>query len=331
MKRRATTRFLLLSALGATVACPAGAVEHSCATLSVEADSRLRARHPELAGRVREAFEGRADVEPCPRISLSFERSLIGVEVELPDGRSAVRSLERSEDVVPTLEALLLVPEVEKAKLEPPPERPSKPRRRPPLSRAPTSAGPEPDRGVSSARAASQPSTLRVELSAALGVRAGDDHVGVGLGLSSLLQISSWFAGFQARADQYQTSNDSIGFVEVGILTGKRIDLEPFALDLLAGPAFALQGAMTRTDVMQTPQDGSTTKTERTRTLTEAGPQTRALFGTRLSFDARSIFHAFVALDGDVALSSSDDGAPGAAELPAWTVGLSVGSTVGTP
>jgi hypothetical protein len=337
MKRRAATGFVLLLGASSTgLARPALAVEQSCATLSVEADSDLRARHPELAPHVHRAFDGRSDVESCPRITLSLERSRIGVQVELPDGRSARRSLERSEDVVPTLEALLLVPEISTAGFEPArpiPPAPAKPKRRTASRPEPVSEIPELDRGVASSSSKTfQPSLVRINLSGAVGARVGDGFVGATLGLSSFLEVSTWLVGLQARADQYKGASDSVGVLELAVPIGKRVYLEPFALDLVAGPAFAWQGASMQSDVAaQAPeQDAPSDGVVREHIVSESGVEPRAFVGARLSFDALSSFHGFVAFDGDFALAENNDGPTGVPELPAWTLGLSVGSTVGT-
>jgi hypothetical protein len=337
MNRRVATSLLVLNGtLSAAVASPSRAAEQSCSTLSVETDRPTRARYPDLAERVQQAFSDRADVEPCARISLSLRETAIEIEVALPDGRSALRSLDRAEDVVPTLEALLLVPESSSSRLSSPrllPAAPaSKPKPRPSSARQVTPGERDPvlDRGAALPADGSGSSPFRIELSFALGVRAGDSYLGAGLGLSSLLQISSWLGGFQARIDQYQGPTDRVGVIELGVLGGKRLDLEPFALDFVAGPAFTWQGTSMRSDVaVAADQEG--TEAQRMELVEETPVTPRALLGARLNFDAYATFHAFVALDGDFALASNSDGIAGAPELPAWTLGLSVGSTIGTP
>jgi hypothetical protein len=334
----ATSLTLLVGALSAGLASPSWAAEQSCSTLSVETDRLTRVRHPDLAERVQQAFSDRADVEPCARISLSLRQTAIEIEVALPDGRSALRSLDRAEDVVPTLEALLLVPESSSSRLSSPrllPAAPaSRPKPRPPSARQVTPREEDPvlDRGAALPADESGRSPFRIELSGALGVRAGDSRLGVGLGLSSFLQISSWLVGFQGRIDQYQGPDDGVGMIELGVLAGKRVDLDPVALDFVAGPAFTLQGTSTHSDVsVAADQERTMTEAERMELVEETPVTPRAFLGARLNFDAYSSFHAFLALDGDFALASNSDGALGAPELPAWTLGLSVGSTIGTP
>lgn len=326
MKWRATIRFLLLlGALSGGAVRSSHAVQTACATLSIEVDTDISVRHPELAGRVQGAFEGRPHVEPCPRIRLSLERKLINVEVVLPDGRSARRWLERSEDVVPTLEALLLVPDFARpvSKASPP----SKPSERP---RPPSSST---LRQIRRSRASStKVSSVRIDLSGAVGARAGDGHFGLGLGLGSFLEVWLWLIGLQARADRYTSSNDSVDVLELMLPIGRRFYLEPLALDLVAGPALAWQRG-TRGDVAQSSDIGNTSVAPVSREVTtsEHGAEPRAFAGARLSFGARSVFRGFVGLDGDFALSKGSDASTGIPAPPAWTLGLSVGSTVGTP
>ena len=92
------------------VPCPALGDEGACSPMSIEADAGVLGRWPALPSRVREAFSGRSDVDACARVTLTSKDRSIAVAVVLPDGRSASRSVARSVDVVPTLEALLLVP-----------------------------------------------------------------------------------------------------------------------------------------------------------------------------------------------------------------------------
>ena len=100
----------LVALAAATGARPALAAEGRCAALSVQADERVRMLWPDLADGAREALEARDDVDPCARVALSRAGAAIRVEVALPDGRLASRVVSGPEDVVPTLEALLLVP-----------------------------------------------------------------------------------------------------------------------------------------------------------------------------------------------------------------------------
>ena len=124
------------------------------------------------------------------------------------------------DDVVPTLEALLLVPQrsarAQVAAVEPsasgPPASslPAPPSVTSPPAARPVPSDPRPvrDRDASSASPGPRrpsPSRLRIELSVITGARMGDGQVGVGLGAFSLLDLSRWLVGFEGRADRYKT------------------------------------------------------------------------------------------------------------------------------
>src|SRR5260370_10231229 len=99
----------LFAALGAKAAL---AVEPTrCTTMVVEADVSLRDRWPDLPGEIRAAFEIRGDIDTCARIEMVMPDAAIVVRVALTDGRTASRSVSKREDVLPALEALLLLPD----------------------------------------------------------------------------------------------------------------------------------------------------------------------------------------------------------------------------
>ena len=103
--------------------------------------------------------------------------------------------------------------------------------------------------------------------------------------------------------------------------------------DFAAGPLVATQGASLRTDearvTVREEMDGEPSMREQT--VTESGAEPRVFLGSRLSFAPGATFQGFVAFDGDFTLVKNSDGPTGVIELPDWTLGLSVGSTVGTP
>src|SRR4051812_13528864 len=101
----------ILPALLATFSAgPLRAGDRACSSPTVAVDGEVRARWPDLGARVQGAFDGRGDVDACARIALRANRASIVVDVVLMDGRAASRSVSRADDVVPTLEALLLLP-----------------------------------------------------------------------------------------------------------------------------------------------------------------------------------------------------------------------------
>ena len=311
---------------------PAFGEDRSCTALAIEADTAVRTGWPGLLDRVREGLGGRDDVDPCARVALSLRDGAIGVEVALPDGRSAHRSVSRSEDVVPMLEALLIVPEASREPSESstpsasPASVPSSASAiRPPDSTpARTASTPVTAREASASMPLQLPRHLRIELSAATGVRVGDGQASVGRGALSFLDLSGWLVGFGGRADRYRmlTGPDSSGALELALLGGRRFWFRTTALDLAAGPAIALGGTTTYSSQSSNGGDVSASATNTV---------PRLLLEARLAFSALSTVHTFVGLDGDFGPARSPDaGLLNAPRLPIWTLGLALGATVGT-
>jgi hypothetical protein len=325
---------VFLGMLALSGARPALAAESACAAVTVQADTGIRARWPGLPDRVSERFEGRDDIDPCARVTLSGDTA-ISVAVTLPDGRSAARSVSRPEDVLPVVEALLVVPERAEAvaAFEPVPDPPQPAPARTTLaapattSRAPPFAPSSPvlDRGVPAARRSRPTDSLRVELSVAPGARIGDGQRSVGVAAFSFLELGGWLAGFEGRLDQYQrlAGGSESAALELAALGGQRLRFGELALDFTAGPALVLQG--TATNVTESSNgEGRITESSSSTVL-------RLLVGTRLNFSTDSALRPFAALDGAL----GPERAPGAdlpkdaPRLPLWTVGLALGATVG--
>jgi hypothetical protein len=336
----------VLSALGARRALAA----ERCSSMVVEADPNLRAHWPDLQAALRERFDARDDIDACARVRLSMNDAAIEVAVSLPDGRSASRSVSRRDDVEPTLEALLLLPQPRQAVIQQQPSEPSAPKAEPahdlPVP-APAPApkvvkrlalpkpGPQTQAGVlagdrdAAASEAAESGGVLIELSLATGARLGDGQGSIGLGAIALLDIDGWLAGFEGRADRYQgiTSGEGGPALELAALGGRRIRFGTLALDFVAGPALALQGA---TRVSQV-SEGMNSEIRPAPPVTEShGVAPRLVVGSRLSFSARSVVRTFVAVDGVLGLTSPADLAGDVGNLPRWTLGLALGATVGT-
>jgi hypothetical protein len=308
----------------------------SCSELVIQADPSVGTRWPGLLDVVRTTFGARDDVDRCAHVLLTSRDASILVQVSLPDGRSAARAIARREDVVPVLEALLVVPEPRAADGPPPLPPESMPPSADPVV-APLNALSAPRSDVRSDRASAAPERatfagpqgkhVRIDLSAIAGARIGDGQTSVGLGALSFLDLYGWLVGFEGRADRYQSLASRLagGALELALLGGRRFWVRDIAVDVVAGPAAALRG--TSTVEAQSPA-GTTTSSEQSR------PVPRALFGARASFNARSTLHTFVGLDGEVGPSrvgAADRDPPRAQELPTWTFGVALGATVGTP
>ena len=295
-------------------------------------EESLRARWPELPEQVREAFETRTDIDACARVEVTLNDGSIAIGVTLPDRRSASRRVSRREDVLPTLEALLLVPRPAPEALVVATSDPSIPASAPtqtvqaaaiPVVPVPL-AVPEGD-GKVARRASYPPSRLRIELSVVTDARIGDGQTSVGLGALSLLDVDGWLVGFEGRADRDQRIGggyDAGAALELAALGGRRFRFRGLALDFVGGPAIALRGAHTDTGV--TP-GGSTTS------QSSLGTVPRALLGAHLIFGARSSFRTFIGVDGEFGPANAPGDDPsGEFRLPVWTVGLALGATVGT-
>jgi hypothetical protein len=312
----------MVSTLSAVGTSPALAADRGCAPAPIEMDALVRAAWPDLPDRLEGVLAGRRDVDTCARISIRLDQATFVVEVALPDGRSASRSVARKDDVVPTLEALLLLPLPEARPPDTAPARPADPgvdRDRTPV----VSASSEP--AAPAARGG-----FRLEFSLAAGARMGDGQVGIGLGARTLFDVRGWLVGFEGATQQYVATGGAPGaaVLELAVLAGRRFRFGDTALDLTAGPALAMPGP--GNTVAVTAQTGAAPP----RVVTPAGDgqSKRLVGGARVTFRARSVVRIFAGIDGDVALSRSATGvSPGDVPLPAWAFGLVLGTTVGTP
>jgi hypothetical protein len=314
----------MLSTLSAVGTSPARAADPGCAPAPIDTDPLVRAAWPDLPDRLQGLLAGRRDVDTCARISIRLDQATFVVEVALPDGRSASRSVARKDEVVPTLEALLLLPLPAARPPEAEPVRAADPgvdRDRIPV----VSAGPQ--RLATAARG-----EFRLEFSLAAGARLGDGQVGVGLGARTLFDLRGWLVGFEGATQRYGATGGGPGaaVLELAVLAGRRFRFGDTALDLTAGPALAMPGP--GNTVAVSAQVGAPPS----RVVTPAGDgqSKRLVCGARVTLRARSAVRIFAGIDGDVALERSTtatDVMPAEAPLPSWTFGLVVGTTVGTP
>jgi hypothetical protein len=306
----------------------------ACAPVAVATDANVRRRWPDLPEQIQHVFELRDDVDACARIDITITGAAVVLKVTLPDGRTAARTVSRREDVLAALEALLLLPEtgVVAAPPAPPtePGTPAKPARAEPPARLDATVNSTPSLAAGTA---DRGSLLRIELGLGLEARAGDGQMGAGVGVASFVELAHWLFGFQARIDRYQmiaggdnamTAGTSSIALELDALFGRRFDLGASTLDLVAGPALAMHGNVS----MTAPANDA---------MAQASPPPdeqglpRLLVSSRLTFRARSLLRTFVQLDGEIGRRPSPPEAlPDQAALPAWTVGLAIGATVGT-
>jgi hypothetical protein len=321
--------------LGALLARPAMAADHPCPPMAVEVDAGVRARWPDLRERVHDAFEARDDIDACARVELTLSDAAIAVQVVLPDGRSASRWVSQREDVVPTLEALLLLPggaEPAAAQEPPPAPTPDERARSTPVVAPPANVAPTAREAP--ARPPVAPAPVGVELSVFADARMTDGQKGVGLGAQSFLDLGGWLAGFEGHVERYQANagGPPRPALELAVLGGRRFRFGSVALDLFVGPAMALQGnaeSVTASPAGRTipPPAGPAPGMDAT-----SGTSPRALFGARLNFGAGSVLRTFVSVDGDIGPAGEPTPTPmaNASRLPAWSGGLALGATVGT-
>jgi hypothetical protein len=311
------------------------AAELGCPAAPVEMERLVTARWPDLPARLSDALEGRSDIDGCARIAIRLDTRAIAptaivVEVVLRDGRSAWRSVSRAEDVIPTLEALLLLPEAH----------PTSPHAEAVAAVAGTDHVHPLDsrRGSATVELAAaepvapvrQPGRFRIELSLVAGARMGDGQTGVGLGVLTFFDVRGWLLGFEGAGHHYRGAEGVSAPVvlELAVLVGRRFRLSTTALDLTAGPAVALNEVGGSVAVQADGMSAGSAPPER------GGLHARLVCGTRLSFRSGSLVRPFVGVDGELALESSPattSSSPGEAGLPAWTAGVVVGVTVGTP
>jgi hypothetical protein len=335
MKRHDTAAVSVLAGIFVTLgARPAPATERGCVAPTVEADVKLHARWPDLPSQVHQAFDTRADVDTCARINLTTGDAVVIVEVVLPDGRSAVRTVSHREDVVPALEALLLLPQMstptstDEASEAPPPTSAGAAvalvNRAEAVVTAPAREAPSPPSNNS-------PGHLRVDLSVGAGARIGDGQVGLDLGVLSSIEIGGWLLGFQGHVNRYYPNSsgtpdlrsDGAAALELGVLAGRRLRFRAVALDLIVGPALAVHGTAI-SSAQATPTGTTVTQTRSNE------PTPRLLASSRLTF-GRSALRSFVEADGEMGGTGPSSGSmPLGPQLPAWTVGVAVGAVVGT-
>lgn len=302
-----------------------------CTSPSVQMEPAARELHPDLPERIQAAFADRGAIDACARVQLRVVDDDIEVTVTLADGRVAERRVERADDVVPTLEALLVVPKVAEAEDAPEPFEaevptpsvPEIPRSRPPPSPRFGLVSHERRTPERSSPASLEP--LGVEVALVAGAGIGDGQKSTNLGVLGLVDISSWLVGVQARAREYRTQAptgpaDGWATFELAALGGHRVRFPSFELDLVAGPAAAIEAGSVSETGPAPPEKNPES---------EAGVVPRFVAASHLVFAPRSFLHGFIGIEGEVG-ARGKGATSGAYELPVWMVGFALGAAVGT-
>jgi hypothetical protein len=162
-----------------------------------------------------------------------------------------------------------------------------------------------------------------IELRVMAGARVGDGQSCMSLGALGLVQSASWVLGVHGRANGYMRqaldeSSDSQSTVELGVLGGHRSDLGKLTLDVLAGPALALDAGSANTDGPAEPN----TPSEEPRAVP------RLVVASHLGLSPRSVLRGYVGVEGEVGPRTTREAAP--PQLPGWMVGIALGAAVGT-
>jgi len=302
--------------------------------LSVEADAGVLARWPKLPERVQQELTAREGIDPCARVELRRSGRSISIGMTLADGRTAARDVPDPDDVVPILEALLLLPRAASAVVaaEAPVAEPAQPA---PTVRQPERRAPQPARAVAeeelAPRRSLEPSLRRLgfELSVVTGVGVGDGSTGMGLGALSFLDISGWLLGFEGRADIYTNMKTAQrqAVMQLVLLGGHRFRFGSAALDLVVGPALAVHDS---DESAHSVPVGASSEAPPPNSSSSAWPRLHA--ASHLHLGARSLLRAFVGIDGELGPGGEQqaDARLGPQPLPRWMLGLSLGATVGT-
>lgn len=327
--------FAVLAVFSTLTARAAPADEPRCPAVRVEAEAGVREAFPDLVERIRNEFTERPEVDACARVRLRV-RDGGGIEmfVTLPDGRTSSRSVADSEDVVPTLQALLLLPVSEFALR-------AEPLRTAPLvtvrPRATVRVDDTSDSKLGEPNAGER--ELGVELSVLAGTRAGDGQFAYGAGALSLVEVSRWLFGFEGRVDAYEsiTGSDPESALELALLFGRRAYFDGMALDFTFGPALAMKGIAlpSQTEVARVETSEVQARPQTPPPESSTGALPRLLVGARLGFAPRSVVRAFVGFEGELGPRRADEGEHVGPEvpspsLPRYTAGLVLGATVGT-
>jgi hypothetical protein len=278
----------LAMGLGALGAAPAAAAPTAaCAPVAVASDrTRLPPAWLHALDALVEATAQEGLPWSCPggSITLTIDPASGGV-LTFHDarGRSVSRPVATPDDLVPTGEALLAAPLVERA---PPPD---------PAPSAPVADAPERRARPAENALAAPPRDPRVQIQAAIGPRVSGPGAVAWIGgqAGALLPFGPWSIAFWARYDVAVAgppgapSGFSMSAVSAGVTGGRRLYDGPFELRVLLSPSIAA--------VMMEAGDEDEPHPEGTKVAFRIGT------GLAATFRIASIFRGAVTLDGEFA------------------------------
>jgi hypothetical protein len=324
--------------LGVSCLCAAGTVLGlggtasaelaDCPPMTVEANRALLADWPELPEQIEDRFASRRAIDPCARVRLEQRQGAIAVHVALNDGRVASRSVRHGDDVIPVLDALLLVPESPastEAATETSPLAATELSTEEAFSHPPATPKDEPADRVLEPEPADTPneatdetrSRVSVELGALGDVRAGDLPSTFALGVRPMVRLWRVLLGAELRA---RGSSEGTA-AEFSALVGYRFPVGSLELDVLAGPYAEIPGD-TRASEPAPP-------TMEREIRSEDGPS--LYFGTHLRFAPTKTLSGFAGLEATVGVVSPDEsGVNRPTDSNVWMGGVVLGATVGT-
>jgi hypothetical protein len=131
------------------------------------------------------------------------------------------------------------------------------------------------------------------------------------------------------------TGSDAETALELALLGGKRFDFGSVALDFMAGPALTMEG-VTLSQTQASRVQSSTVNSPAApaaHSPPSTDPVPRLVLGARVDFNSHAVFRGFVGIDGEMGPRQMSDGAEpvvASPHLPAFSVGLALGVTVGT-
>ena len=297
----------------------AGACDGSRMDVSPEVDRHWR----DAIDAACSALHGAA-VDSTAHVRFSARGADLLVEVALADGRAASRRLSSTDALLPTLEALVVLPAAPAASNAPP-------------SSAPPSAPPDeaaefrpritsvvPDNHSSGIEPSPPPVTtvpgLGIDLGGGFGGRiAAHGYLSAAPGAFAELRLGSWLFGTQLRWDVIGGKSAPLvdvfemETVLVGITVARRVRVGFGSVDVGLSPRLAVE-----TQTFETGTDGEQSFAA---TDIRLGAFTRVSFGT-------SAFRPMLEVDGDLSPSRLRRVAqldPRLPALPSWSAGLSAG------